>query len=205
MERQQLDREIAENAGVLGALRDNATLDSALGATGLNADMMNGIGGLIRSKGQQIGSGGLGARGSGFVGGGTAPGLGGLGTKGRGSGSDIRGGPFGSRTVSLELQGGGAALVDQFLTLTCSGCSSSALRALAALTSPDLDPEPYNSADQRYRKCAEGRCQLDASEIPSVRNLAREAFMTVVGEPYYTPTRAEEEAIYNEARKRLGK
>src|SRR6185503_6342370 len=78
----------------------DATLDSALGATGLNADMMNGIGGLIGSKGTQIGSGGLGGRGSGLGGGGTAEGLGGLGTKGRGSGASgygSGGGNFGSK------------------------------------------------------------------------------------------------------------
>ena len=100
MQKQQLDKEIAENAGVLGALRDNATLDSALGSTGLNADMMNGIGGLIGTKGTQIGSGGLGGRGSGLGGGGTADGLGGLGTKGRGSGASgygSGGGNFGAK------------------------------------------------------------------------------------------------------------
>jgi pSer/pThr/pTyr-binding forkhead associated (FHA) protein len=100
MQKQQLDKEIAENAGVLGALRDDSQLDSVLGSTGLNADMMNGIGGLIGAKGTQIGSGGLGARGSGLGGGGTAEGLGGLGTKGRGSGGSgygSGGGNFGSK------------------------------------------------------------------------------------------------------------
>lgn len=100
LQKQQLDREIAQNAGILGALRDDSTLDSALGATGLNANMMNGIGGLIGSKGTQMGSGGLGARGGGLGGGGTADGLGGLGTKGRGSGSSgygSGGGQFGSK------------------------------------------------------------------------------------------------------------
>ena len=100
LQKQQLDREIAQNAGILGALRDDSTLDSALGATGLNANMMNGIGGLIGSKGTQMGSGGLGARGGGLGGGGTADGLGGLGTKGRGSGSTgygSGGGQFGSK------------------------------------------------------------------------------------------------------------
>lgn len=87
LQKQQLDKEIAENAGVLGQLRDDSQLDSVLGATGVNKDMMNGIGGLIGNKGQQIGQGGLGARGSGLGGGGTAEGLGGLGTKGRGSGA----------------------------------------------------------------------------------------------------------------------
>jgi hypothetical protein len=100
MQKQQLDKEIAQNAGVLGALRDDAQLDSVLGASGLNADMMNGIGGLIGNKGTQMGAGGLGARGSGLGGGGTAEGLGGLGTKGRGSGASgygSGGGNFGSK------------------------------------------------------------------------------------------------------------
>jgi hypothetical protein len=100
MQKQQLDKEIAENAGVLGALRDDSQLDSVLGATGLNADTMNGIGGLIGNRGTQMGAGGLGARGSGLGGGGTAEGLGGLGTKGRGSGASgygSGGGNFGSK------------------------------------------------------------------------------------------------------------
>ncbi len=100
MQKQQLDKEIADNAGVLGALRDDSQLDSVLGATGLNADMMSGIGGLIGAKGTQMGAGGLGARGSGLGGGGTAEGLGGLGTKGRGSGASgygSGGGNFGSK------------------------------------------------------------------------------------------------------------
>ncbi|MSQ03358.1 MAG: FHA domain-containing protein, partial [Myxococcales bacterium] len=99
MDKQQLDKEIAENAGVLGALRDD-TLDAALGATGMNADMQSGIGGLIGAKGTQMGSGGLGGRGSGLGGGGTADGLGGMGTKGRGSGASgygSGGGNFGSK------------------------------------------------------------------------------------------------------------
>jgi hypothetical protein len=66
----------------------------------LNADLNSGIGGLIGSKGTQIGSGGLVDRSSGLGGGGTADGLGGLGTKGRGTGSSgygEGGGNFGSK------------------------------------------------------------------------------------------------------------
>lgn len=98
MTKEILEKEIAENAGILGRLRDDATLDSALGATGLNEDMMKGIGGLIGAKGTQIGSGGL--RNPDLDGGGTAEGLGGLGTKGRGpgaSGYGTGGGSFGSK------------------------------------------------------------------------------------------------------------
>jgi hypothetical protein len=100
MQKQQLDKEIAENAGVLGALRDGAELDGVFGSSNLNADLAGGIGGLLGAKGTQIGSGGLGSRGSGLGGGGTADGLGGLGTKGRGSGSSgygSGGGSFGAK------------------------------------------------------------------------------------------------------------
>ncbi len=102
-----LDRQIARDAGVLGAL-DNSSglLAKLIGTTGDSdaaiADMwgdsdglgdidnaLGGIGGLIGAKGTQIGSGGLGMRGSGRGGGGTAEGLGrigSIGTVGRGSG-----------------------------------------------------------------------------------------------------------------------
>ncbi len=100
MNKRQIDKEIAENAGVLGAMRDGAELDGVFGSSGLNSDITGGIGGLIGAKGVQIGSGGLGSRGSGLGGGGTAEGLGGLGTKGRGSGASgygSGGGNFGAK------------------------------------------------------------------------------------------------------------
>jgi pSer/pThr/pTyr-binding forkhead associated (FHA) protein len=98
MQKQQLDKQVAENAGVLGALRDGGQMDGFGGA--IDANMLGGIGGLIGAKGTQIGSGGLGSRGSGFGGGGTADGLGGLGTKGIGSGASgygAGGGNFGQK------------------------------------------------------------------------------------------------------------
>jgi hypothetical protein len=98
MQKQQLDKQVAENAGVLGALRDGGQMDGFGGA--IDANMLGGIGGLIGAKGTQIGSGGLGSRGSGFGGGGTAEGLGGLGTKGIGSGASgygAGGGNFGAK------------------------------------------------------------------------------------------------------------
>lgn len=100
MDKRQIDKEIAENAGVLGAMRDGAEMDGVFGSSGLNSDLAGGIGGLIGAKGTQIGSGGLGSRGSGLGGGGTAEGLGGLGTKGRGSGASgfgEGGGNFGAK------------------------------------------------------------------------------------------------------------
>lgn len=100
MQKKQLDKEVAENAGVLGALREGSELDGVFGSSNLNADLQGGIGGLIGAKGTQIGSGGLGSRGSGLGGGGSAEGLGGLGTKGRGSGKSgygSGGGNFGAK------------------------------------------------------------------------------------------------------------
>lgn len=97
------DREIAENAGVLGAMDNAGGMDGVFGSSGLDANLTGGIGGLIGAKGVQIGSGGLGSRGSGLGGGGTAEGLGGLGTKGLGSGSS----GFGSGGGSFGAKGSG--------------------------------------------------------------------------------------------------
>ncbi len=85
LRRRQQDREVAEDAGILGAMRDGAAPD-VFGSSALSSDLTNGIGGLIGAKGTQIGSGGLGSRGSGLGGGGTAEGIGGLGTNGKGGG-----------------------------------------------------------------------------------------------------------------------
>ena len=100
MQERELDREIAENAGVLGALDESGELDGMFGSSALNADLTGGLGGLLGAKGTQIGAGGLGSRGSGLGGGGTAAGLGGLGTQGRGSGRSgygQGGGSFGEK------------------------------------------------------------------------------------------------------------
>jgi hypothetical protein len=96
----QKDREIAESAGVLGALDDAGAMDGVFGSSGLDASLTGGIGGLIGAKGVQIGSGGLGSRGGGLGGGGSAEGLGGLGTRGVGSGKSgfgSGGGSFGAK------------------------------------------------------------------------------------------------------------
>ncbi|MBN1335252.1 MAG: AgmX/PglI C-terminal domain-containing protein [Deltaproteobacteria bacterium] len=114
MRNREMDKQIAENAGVLGALRDGSELDSMLNQAGLNQDLMQGIGGLIGAKGTQFGAGGLGGRGSGLGGGGTASGLGGLGTKGRGSGAagyGTGGGHFGAKGEGQIGTIGGEAIV----------------------------------------------------------------------------------------------
>lgn len=111
-----VDKEIAENAGVLGALRDGSELDGVLGNTGLNMDILGGIGGLIGAKGVQYGT-GLGSRGSGLGGGGTARGIGGLGNKGRGGGDSNYGtgdGVMGvKRTGDIRNPGGDSIVIGQ--------------------------------------------------------------------------------------------
>ena len=114
VEKMKMDREVAENAGLLGALRDDSSLDSSLSNTGLSGAMNNGIGGLIGAKGTQMGSGGLGGRGGGLGGGGSADGLGGMGTRGRGSGASgygSGGGNFGDRGEGAIAGVGGDPIV----------------------------------------------------------------------------------------------
>jgi hypothetical protein len=114
IQKKELDREIAENQGILGALAGNADLDGMFGTSGLDANLTGGIGGLIGAKGTQIGSGGLGARGPGLGGGGTAEGLGGLGTKRMGSGASgygAGGGSFGAKGAGGTGVVGGDAII----------------------------------------------------------------------------------------------
>lgn len=87
MNKKQLDKEIAESAGLLADMNQDSNMAALMGASGIGAGASNALGGLIGTNyGVQIGSGGLGGRGSGLGGGGTGEGLGGLGTKGRGTG-----------------------------------------------------------------------------------------------------------------------
>ncbi len=91
--KRQLDREIAEDAGVLGALADAGALGGVFDQ-GLSGDLTAGIGGLHGAVGVQLGT-GLGLRGTGPGGGGNEIGsFSGTGTRGRGDGSvgDFEGG-----------------------------------------------------------------------------------------------------------------
>ena len=107
-ERRALAEEIANDSGLLGALDDGSEgrdkfFDGAIDdAVADNLGMLEGPEGL-----DQRGAGGLGARGSGFGGGGNALGIGGLGTRGRGMGG--AGGRYGIGAAgNLKRQGGRA-------------------------------------------------------------------------------------------------
>ena len=105
------DREIAENAGILGALMESGDLEGVFGTSSLDSDLAGGIGGLIGAKGTQIGSGGLGSRGLGLGGGGTAEGLGGLGTRGTGVGASGYGSGYGSGSGTIGTAAAGVSIV----------------------------------------------------------------------------------------------
>src|SRR5690606_6821720 len=94
------DRQVAENAGVLGVDLGGSELDGVFSSTAVDRRLVGGIGGVAGAKGVQRGSGGVGSRGDSFGGGGTAEALGGLGTKGPGTGASgygSEGGDFGDK------------------------------------------------------------------------------------------------------------
>ncbi len=93
VKQQEIDRQVAENAGVLGAMA-NGQLDQVLGASGLSSDLRGGIGGLIGAKGSQIGSGGLGTKGMGSGASGYGKGGGNFGAKGEGGIGAVSGDPI---------------------------------------------------------------------------------------------------------------
>ena len=95
------DREIAENAGVLGVLGDTSELSGVFGSSALNSSLTGAIGGLYGAVGTQMGTGGLGNRGNQLGGGGEIDGGIGLGTRGRSRGDGTygqNGGNMGPRT-----------------------------------------------------------------------------------------------------------
>jgi hypothetical protein len=110
IERVQRDRQVAENAGVLGALRHAGLMDGVFGRSGLSEALTRGVGGMIGAKGVQLGTSGLSSRGASLGGGGTAVALTGLGTKGLGAGTrsfgaDGGGGPSKTRG-DINARGG---------------------------------------------------------------------------------------------------
>lgn len=100
---QERDRDIAMNAGVLGALSDNGALDNLFGSSALTEATSRGIGGLYGAQGVQIGVGGLGGRGDSLGGGGRLVEGGGLGTRGRGGGDSTYGNTNGGEKIEGRI------------------------------------------------------------------------------------------------------
>jgi hypothetical protein len=117
IDKRQKDKEIVDEFmdGLdFGAESDAGELDGMNGIANLDADMQGGLGGILGAKGTQVGSGGLGSRGSGLGGGGTADGIGGLGTKGSGRGSSgygKGGGSVGKKRSGGSIKSGGNPII----------------------------------------------------------------------------------------------
>jgi TonB family protein len=93
--KREKDRQVVGKVGLLGAFKGlKGGASNVFGPGGLGTGINNALGGLRAGAGMgdQQGVGGLGSRGSGSGGGGTALGLGGLGTKGNGRGMGDGGG-----------------------------------------------------------------------------------------------------------------
>ena len=87
VQQKTLDRQVAEAAGVLGALADLGMNDGTFGSAQVDSELAGMVGGLHGKAGTQMGSHGLGFRRGGLGGGGEAGAMGdGLGTKGLGTG-----------------------------------------------------------------------------------------------------------------------
>ncbi len=102
--KRQIDRQRADAAGILAALREDDALAATLGDAGLSADLLSGTQALIGARNSSTGV-GLGQRGGGLGGNGTADQVGGMGTIGRGGGSTGRYGPLDGRDGDGKRQG----------------------------------------------------------------------------------------------------
>ena len=140
-------------------------------------DTSGGVGGLIGAKGTQIGTGGLGSRGSGLGGGGTAIGLGGLGTKGVGhgySGYGAGGGAFGKK--------GGIAT-----RMEAVSRSQYTDYGVNALTDVLEDPMSTFAADVDTASYTNARRELQSGRLPNVAAVRVEEFVNYFDYPAPDP------------------
>ena len=111
----QRDKDVAENSGVLGVMRDAGAFDGMFSSHGLGDSITRNLGNLASAKGSGFGT-GLGDRGDGLGGGGDTYGIGDGFTKGRGTGHDgygSEGGDFGPRREGggiADIGGGGIVI-----------------------------------------------------------------------------------------------
>ncbi len=111
----QRDKEIAENSGLMGVMRDAGAFDGMFSSSGLGEGIASHLGTMALSKGPGFGT-GLGDRGDGLGGGGESVGIGDGFTRGRGTGDDgygAEGGDFGPRKEGsgiADIGGGGIVI-----------------------------------------------------------------------------------------------
>jgi Ca-activated chloride channel family protein len=198
----QLDKETAENAGVLGALReDQFASEGVFSAKGMSTEISGGVGGLLGAKGVQLGDGGLGTRGSGLGGGGTAEGLGGLGSKGRGSGGSgygAGGASFGaSGSGGVGVVGGSPVILGanprsgQFPVSTPRDVSSSgegyADYGVNRMTIAGIDRHSTFGLDVDTASYSIARSKLNMGQLPPAEAVRVEEFVNAIDYDYAAP------------------
>lgn len=89
--RRRADREIVDQAGVLGVLNASGALSGMFDSSALDDGVVQSVGGLWEARGDQLGAAGLGNRGEGLGSGGDVDTIGGLGPNGRRIGDGVSG------------------------------------------------------------------------------------------------------------------
>ncbi|MCB9762964.1 MAG: von Willebrand factor type A domain-containing protein [Alphaproteobacteria bacterium] len=198
VDKRQLDREIAENAGVLGALREGGEMDGVLGSSGLSSDVSGGIGGLIGAKGTQIGSGGLGSRGTGLGGGGTAAGIGGLGTHGRGGSVSGGSAGYGGSAYGSAAYGGE---VTRFPPPRAQGSEHYTDYGVNEMTLTEKDRLSTFSIDVDKASYSIARRKLQSGGLPPAASVRVEEFVNYFDYAYEPPPSYSDApfAVYMEA------
>ena len=168
------------------------------------SDISDGIGGLVGAKGVQIGSGGLGTRGSGIGGGGVAEGLGGLGTKGRGSGSSgygSGGGVIGARGEGGVGSGSTSAVnvvvkkqapvsvPSDFYDDPSSNSEQYTDYGVNRLTITDVDRHSTFAVDVDTASYSISRRKIQSGSLPPAASVRVEEFVNAIDYDYEAPTR----------------
>jgi Ca-activated chloride channel homolog len=185
-QKRALDREIAENAGALGALQDGVSVPHPSEGFNTKGQVTSGIGDLIGAKGTQVGSGGLAARGIGVGGGGTAESFGGLSTMGRSSGAGY-GAPPSSTQVPAQAnrqQLGTERTVDY-------GTNPMTLAA--------KDNHSTFSIDVDTASYAIARSSLSGGHLPTANGVRVEEFVNAMDYSYVGPKNGAPFAVNMEA------
>ena len=201
LQKQALDQEIAENAGVFGAIRDGAAVDGGVGSAIPSADLTGGIGALIGAKGVQIGSGGLAARGSGLGGGGAVESIGGLNTKGRASGASgygTGGGSFGA-AAATPRQPPRATEVTAQPNRQRVGTESTVDYGTNPMTLSAQDTLSTFSIDVDTASYAIARGALRGGQLPTAAGVRVEEFVNALDYDYVGPKNGAPFAVNMEA------
>ncbi len=183
MNKRQVDKEIAESAGVLGALRDGSELDGVYGG-GLSPELIGGIGGLIGAKGVSYG----------------------LGSSGRGGG----GAGYGDSLGAGRTKGEEGQVAQRSLLLTMVGTRGEEARGsigseqytdhgVNEMTLTERDTQSTFSIDVDTASYAIARTKLQRGSMPPSAAVRVEEFVNYLPYDYTAPRNGRPFAVHMEA------